>query len=328
MSKPFILTTGEPAGVGPDLCIQLADDLLHQPVVLCGDIELLQQRAKIHQKDITFHLYGETPHCHNSLAVCHIQLATQVVLGQLNVDNASYVLETLRIAAQGTLNNQYAGIITAPIHKGIICQSGVAFSGHTEFFAEQTQAHLPVMVLGTESCKVGLITTHLPLAKVPTAITAERLKKVIRIINRDMKRYFTAGKPPVIGICGLNPHAGENGHMGMEEQTIINPTLDILRNEGINVSEALPADTLFVPKHAKHYDIIIAMYHDQGLPVIKAQGFGECVNMTFGLPIIRTSVDHGTALDLAGTAQANPNSLRCAVKLAKAMYTIKQKKHV
>lgn len=327
MPQPFILTTGEPAGIGPDLCIQLADDLLHQPIVLCGDITLLRQRARLHQKNIFFHFFGESPSHNNSLAVHHTPLSTQVRPGQLHIDNADYVLNTLRIAAQGTLNQQYAGIITAPIHKGIICQSGIAFSGHTEFFAEQTQAQLPVMVLGTETSKVGLITTHLPLAKVPTAITAERLTSVIKIINHDMKRYFTAGKSPAIGVCGLNPHAGEGGHMGLEEQTTINPTLDILRNEGINVSEALPADTLFVPTHAQQYDIIVAMYHDQGLPVIKAQGFGECVNMTFGLPIIRTSVDHGTALDLAGTAQANPNSLRCAIKLAQAMHTTQQQKY-
>lgn len=324
MAKPFILTTGEPAGIGPDLCIQLADDLLQQPVVLCGDIDLLRQRAAHHQQTVKFHHHNQPATAANSLAVHHVPLRDNVRLGQLNVNNAAYVLETLEVAAKSTLNTNYAGIITAPIHKGIICQSGVPFSGHTEFFAEQTQAN-PVMVLGTEQLKVGLITTHLPLSEVPKAITEQRLTRIIETIHGDMQRYFTANHPPKIGVCGLNPHAGENGHMGTEEQTVINPTLDKLRQRGIQVSDALPADTLFVPEHAAHYDIIVAMYHDQGLPVIKAQGFGECVNMTFGLPIIRTSVDHGTALDLAGTQHANPNSLRCAIELAKHMHHTQQK---
>lgn len=324
MPKPFILTTGEPAGIGPDLCVQLADYLMQQPIVLCGDIHLLRQRAKHHNQDIHFHHHNKAPESTQSLAVHHIPLGDLVECGKLNINNASYVLETLATAAQQTLNQQYAGIITAPIHKGIICQSGIKFTGHTEFFAEQTKANCPVMVLATKQLKVGLVTTHLPLTDVASNITSQRLKRVINIINKDMKRYFTNHRPPRIGVCGLNPHAGENGHLGKEELMIINPTLDALRHSGIQVSEAQPADTLFVAEHARHYDIIVAMYHDQGLPVIKAQGFGECVNITFGLPVIRTSVDHGTALNLAGTQNANPNSLRHAIELAKNMYRCQQ----
>lgn len=288
---------------------------------------MLRERAKRHGKSIGFHHEGDTPDSAHSLAVCHTPLADNVVCGKLNVGNADYVVKTLTIAAEKTLAGQYRGIVTAPIHKGIICQSGgvhARFSGHTEFFAEHTASAtnhppLPVMVLGNARLKVALVTTHLPLSAVSQAVTAERLSRTIHVIDHDMKRYFTNGKSPRIGVCGLNPHAGEGGHMGHEEIEIIDPTLNRLREQGINVSAALPADTLFVSHHAEQYDIIVAMYHDQGLPVIKSQGFGECVNITFGLPIVRTSVDHGTALDLAGTDKANPNSLQCAVEMALAM---------
>lgn len=325
VKQPLILTTGEPAGIGMDLCIQLADYLATQPVVLCGDIEQLRERATLHGRSVTFHHQDSSAlprkTTNNSIAVHHIPLQAPVTPGTLNQANARYVIETLAFAAQATLDGQYSGIVTAPIHKGVICDAGgqyAHFSGHTEFFADATQAPLPVMVLATEQLKVALVTTHLPLSAVPAAITESRLTAVLEIIHRDMQRYFTT-KPPRIGVCGLNPHAGESGHMGNEEITVINPTLQTLRQQGINVSEALPADTLFVPRHAEAYDIIVAMYHDQGLPVIKAQGFGECVNLTFGLPIVRTSVDHGTALDLAGTTQADSNSLKCAIETAKQM---------
>ncbi|MBS9777829.1 MAG: 4-hydroxythreonine-4-phosphate dehydrogenase PdxA [Gammaproteobacteria bacterium] len=320
--SPLILTTGEPAGIGPDLCIQLSEYLVGQPVVLCGDINMLRARADLHQKNVRFHYEGDTPSTLFSLPVRHVSLGVEVVCGQLATANSRYVIETLDIAAKGALSGTYSGIITAPIHKGVICDAGgefTTFSGHTEFFAQRTGAELPVMVLGNENLKVGLVTTHLPLHAVSAAVTAKRLTQIIEIIHRDMQRYFTNGIPPKIGVCGLNPHAGESGHMGMEEIEVITPTLNALRNSGILVSEALPADTLFVPHNANQYDIIVAMYHDQGLPVIKSQGFGDCVNMTFGLPIVRTSVDHGTALELAGTANANPNSLRCATEYAKKM---------
>lgn len=319
--QPLVLTTGEPAGIGPDICIQLAQYLANQPVVLCGDITLLESRAKQHGRQIVFYHAAQPRPATDlpALAVRHTPCFAEPIAGELNVNNAHYVLDTLTIAAEGTQRGQYAGIITAPIHKGIICESGKVFSGHTEFFADITGATLPVMVLGTQDLKVGLVTTHLPLKDVPQAITAARLTRILTIIDTDMRRYFTQGKPPNIGVCGLNPHAGEDGHMGREEIEVINPTLQALRERGMKVSDALPADTLFVPQHAGQYDIIVAMYHDQGLPVIKAQGFGACVNLTFGLPIIRTSVDHGTALDLAGSDKADPNSLRCAVEMAKMM---------
>lgn len=324
--KKFILTIGEPAGIGADLCVQLFDYLLTQPIVLCGDIDLLRQRANILGKNVAFHheyLSSNTDSpSPKSIPVRHIQLSVPAECGVLNKANSAYVIEVLKTATLATHNGEYAGIITAPIHKGIICEAGgkyAHFSGHTEFLAEQTGAKLPVMVLGNQQLKVGLVTTHLPLKDISSAITDELLTDILTIIDHDMKRYFTDGRRPKIGVCGLNPHAGESGHIGREEVEIINPTLQRLRAEGLDVSDALPADTLFVPDHASAYDIIVSMYHDQGLPVIKSQGFGECVNLTFGLPIIRTSVDHGTALDLAGTGKANPSSLQCAIEYAKQM---------
>ncbi|MGY0400123.1 MAG: 4-hydroxythreonine-4-phosphate dehydrogenase PdxA [Ostreibacterium sp.] len=322
LTAPLLLTTGEPAGIGPDLCIQLADYLLTQPIVLCGDIDLLRSRAKQHNSDINFHHEDDFSDTRFSLAVRHTPLLAPAQAGKLSMANATYVIDTLTIATQETLSGKYAGIVTAPIHKGIICDASTNntnFSGHTEFFAEKTQAKCPVMVLGNEQLKVALATTHLPLRSVSEAITENLLTNILTVIHQDMKRFFTNGDIPKIGVCGLNPHAGESAHMGYEETKIINPTLAKLRAMGLKVSDALPADTLFVPHHAAQFDIIVAMYHDQGLPVIKSQSFGECVNMTFGLPIIRTSVDHGTALDLAGTDKANPNSLQCAISMAKRM---------
>ncbi len=329
----FILTIGEPAGIGADLCVQLFDYLLTQPIVLCGDIDLLRQRAKQLGKTVHFHhehtvsnqaigISNTDSLVPNSIAVRHVSLSVPAECGVLNKANSAYVIEMLKTATQATHRGEYAGVITAPIHKGIICEAGgeyANFSGHTEFLAEQTGAKLPVMVLGNQQLKVGLVTTHLPLKDISSAITDKLLTDILTIIDSDMKRYFTDGRRPKIGVCGLNPHAGESGHIGREEVEVINPTLQRLREEGLDVSDALPADTLFVPHHANAYDIIVSMYHDQGLPVIKSQGFGECVNLTFGLPIIRTSVDHGTALDLAGTGKADPNSLRCAIEYAKQM---------
>ena len=319
---PLILTTGEPAGIGPDLCIHLSDYLVHQPVVLCGDIELLRQRAQLLGKPVLFHHESEPIEDSRSLAVRHVSTISPVHCGCLNVENVPYVINMLSLAASDTLDGKYAGVITAPIHKGIICEAGgelASFKGHTEFFAQQTRVKLPVMVLGNKSLKVALLTTHLPLKAVANAINTRLLRDVLTIIHQDMQRYFTSGRFPKIGVCGLNPHAGESGHMGREEIEIINPTLDALRTSGLLVSEALPADTLFVEQQMKHYDIIVAMYHDQGLPVVKSQGFGECVNMTFGLPIVRTSVDHGTALSLAGTDNMDCGSLKCAIEYAKKM---------
>lgn len=322
--KPLILTTGEPAGVGPDLCIQLASELSQMPVVLCGDIDLLRQRAQQLGVNVVFyHDYEMHSQQAPALAVRHTSLIAPATPGVLNVANAAYVLSTLDIALKGTLSGRYAGIVTAPVHKGIICQSGRVFRGHTEFFAEHTNSKQPVMVLATEALKVALVTTHLPLVSVPAAVTTEKLTAVLTIIERDMRRYFTSERAPKIAVCGLNPHAGESGHLGREECDIINPTLRKLRASGFDVTEALPADTLFIQQKADAFDIIVAMYHDQGLPVIKAKGFSKCVNLTFGLPFIRTSVDHGTALDLAGSDRANSGSLRCALALARSMISCK-----
>ncbi|MPV85181.1 4-hydroxythreonine-4-phosphate dehydrogenase PdxA [Ostreibacterium oceani] len=333
MTEPaFILTTGEPAGIGPDLCVQLALELANDNIVLCGDIDLLRERAVALGVDVEFCLFDDSQQrrkvsnkTNQAIAVKHIALATPVVPGQLDCRNAHYVLAMLTEAVTGCQRGDYAGIITAPIHKGIICDAGVAFSGHTEFFAEKLQVPCPVMLLASANLKVALVTTHLPLRDVASAITPARLRQTLKIIAEDGQRYLTNGRALSIGVCGLNPHAGESGHLGNEEITVINPVLASLRASGVNVSDAMPADTIFAPHHVSQFDVIVAMYHDQGLAVIKSHDFGGCVNITLGLPIIRTSVDHGTALDLAGAGKANPNSLRCAIAMAKQMVTNAQK---
>ncbi|MBI0447616.1 4-hydroxythreonine-4-phosphate dehydrogenase PdxA, partial [Dickeya dianthicola] len=238
-----------------------------------------------------------------------------VVPGQLNVANSRYVLDTLTRACDGCLNGDFAALITGPVHKGIINESGMSFSGHTEFFAERSHCPRVVMMLATEELRVALATTHLPLKAVSDAITRDSLHEVITILHQDLQRKFSLAQP-VIYVCGLNPHAGEGGHIGREELDVIIPALDELRQAGIQLVGPLPADTLFQPKYLEHADAVLAMYHDQGLPVLKYQGFGQAVNITLGLPFIRTSVDHGTALELAASGQADPGSFRTALNLA------------
>lgn len=232
--------------------------------------------------------------------------------------NAGYVLETLTRAGKGCLDGHFAGMITAPVHKGVINEAGIAFSGHTEFLAELTHTAQVVMMLATRGLRVALVTTHLPLKDVAAAITAERLERVARILHADLVEKFGLPNPRIL-VCGLNPHAGEGGHLGREEIEIIEPCLERLRKEGLNLIGPLPADTLFTPKHLEHCDAVLAMYHDQGLPVLKYKGFGAAVNVTLGLPIIRTSVDHGTALDLAGTGRIDGGSLQVALETAYEM---------
>ncbi|MBL3598900.1 MAG: 4-hydroxythreonine-4-phosphate dehydrogenase PdxA [gamma proteobacterium endosymbiont of Lamellibrachia anaximandri] len=311
------MTPGEPAGIGPDLCVMLAQGTLAAPVVAIADPALLERRAEqlgLPLKLIPFDAAKAEP---GSLRILPVPLSAEAQCGRLNPTNAGYVLDTLRQATEGCLNGNFDALVTGPVHKGIINDAGHAFTGHTEFLAELTQAH-PVMMLVTKGLRVALVTTHLPLSEVSRQITPQRLERVIRILHSDLRRHFGLTDPRIL-VCGLNPHAGEGGHLGREEIEIIEPTLERLRQGGINLAGPLPADTLFTPKHLQQADAVLAMYHDQGLPVLKHLGFGRAVNVTLGLPIIRTSVDHGTALDLAGSGQAGIGSLLAAVAMAGEM---------
>ncbi|USA53162.1 4-hydroxythreonine-4-phosphate dehydrogenase PdxA [Acinetobacter sp. C32I] len=314
---PLYVTSGEPAGIGPDICLSLADRVDERPLVVLADIEMLQQRAN--QLGIKVELIAYQGQSQSSLKgqlfVEHVPLAKTVILGQLDSANAAYVLEQLRRSADYALSGQSVGVATAPVQKSIINDAGIAFSGHTEYYQEFAGIERVVMMLATKSLRVALATTHLPLRDVPDAITTERLQQVIDILIYDLKTKFKIAAPRIL-VCGLNPHAGEDGYLGREEIEVINPVLESYRAQGINMSLSLPADTLFTPENLKDADAVLAMYHDQGLPVLKSQGFGEAVNITLGLPFIRTSVDHGTALSLAGTGQAKASSLHVAVDLA------------
>jgi 4-hydroxythreonine-4-phosphate dehydrogenase len=315
------LTLGEPAGIGADLCIQLAQQNLSCQLIVVGSPVLLAERAEQLGFAVQLHEFNAelpiTAHSAGHLTVLPVALAEPVQCGQLAIANSAYVLETLRIATQGCLDGVFAAMVTAPVHKGIINDAGFAFSGHTEFIAEMTGGH-PVMMLATEGLRVALVTTHLPLSEVSKAITAPVLEKVLRVLHHDLRTRFHIAEPNIL-VCGLNPHAGENGHLGREELDVINPVLDDLRQQGFNLQGALPADSLFTAKYLNSADAVLAMYHDQGLPVLKYKGFGRAVNITLGLPIVRTSVDHGTALDLAGTGKAELGSLRYALQCALMM---------
>jgi 4-hydroxythreonine-4-phosphate dehydrogenase len=317
MQRPLAITAGEPAGIGPDLCLQLARHEL--PLVVVADKALLQQRATQLGLDVPLHEYTPTmPQAPGSLSVLHIPLQSPAQAGKLDPNNAPYVLETLRRGVQGCLAGEFSGMVTAPVHKGVINDAGVPFTGHTEFLAELTHTPQVVMMLAGGGMRVALATTHLPLRDVADAITAPLLESVLRIMQRDLQRRFGIARPRIL-VAGLNPHAGEGGHLGREEIEVMIPVLDKLRREGFNVSAPLPADTLFAAHRLRACDAVLTMYHDQGLPVLKHASFGEGVNITLGLPIIRTSVDHGTALELAGTGKADVGSLLEAIKVATEM---------
>ena len=316
------LTSGEPAGIGPDLCVQLAQQSHACELIVIGDPALLEQRARhLGLTTLTLHEYEPTkpakPHLPGQLTILPISASAPVKCGHLDARNSDYVLKTIRRATEGCLQGEFSAMVTAPVHKGIINDAGIPFSGHTEFIAEMTGG-TPVMMLATSGLRVALATTHLPLAQVSAAITPQSLSEVIRLLNQDLRNRFGINEPKIF-VCGLNPHAGEGGHLGREEIETIEPALEALRCEGLHLYGPLPADTLFTPKYLNHADAVLAMYHDQGLPVLKYKGFGQAVNITLGLPIIRTSVDHGTALELAGSGQANPGSLEFALQTALAM---------
>ena len=320
LSVPRIaITPGEPAGIGPDLVVELAQTLFEAELVVIGDGGLLEERAAQLGKPLQIDRFDPeaAPKCHvpGKLTLLPVPLHAPARPGHLDPANAEYVLETLRLAVDGCLAGRFDALVTGPVHKGVINDAGIPFTGHTEFLAERSGGHHPVMMLAAEDLRVALATTHLPLAEVSAAITRERLERVLRILDHDLRERFRIDRPRIL-VCGLNPHAGEGGHLGREEIDTIAPTLEALRTEGLDLLGPLPADTLFTPRHLEHADAVLAMYHDQGLPVLKHVGFGQAINITLGLPLIRTSVDHGTALELAGTGRAEAGSLRAALDLA------------
>jgi 4-hydroxythreonine-4-phosphate dehydrogenase len=295
LTKPLVITAGEPAGIGPELCNALVSSPYAKDLVVIGDQRQLDER----------------------LRVIDMPFPVNVEPGQPDPGNAGTLLDGLRTAAEGCLAGEFAGMVTAPLAKSVIADSGVAFTGHTEFLAEVTEATHPVMMLVAGELRVALASTHMPLRDVADYLTPDILKRVLRILHADLKDKFGIDEPDIV-VCGLNPHAGEGGHLGREEIEFIAPVLDELRAAGLRLRGPLPADTAFTPA-AGHKDAVLAMYHDQGLPVLKYAGFGHAVNVTLGLPIIRTSVDHGTAFDIAGTGTADPGSLLAAVELAAFM---------
>lgn len=322
------LTPGEPAGIGPDLVVTLAQAAQTHEIVAIADPELLKERARLLGLPLQIRIVNfadsPKPSAAGELAVLPVALGASVEAGKLNVGNAGYILNTLDAAITGCVDGDFSALVTGPVHKSVINDAGIAFSGHTEYLADKTATEKVVMMLATQGLRVALATTHLPLKDVAAAINEKELMQVITILHRDLQQQFGIAQPRIY-VCGLNPHAGEGGHLGREEIEIIEPTLEKLRLQGINLIGPLPADTLFTPKYLDHADAVLAMYHDQGLPVLKYKGFGQAVNVTLGLPIIRTSVDHGTALDLAATGKADLGSLRTALSYALDMVEARQR---
>lgn len=322
MIPRIALTPGEPAGIGPELLVRIAQSAWPAELVAVTDTALLQRAAQRLKLPLTCLPHDPSltaaPHVPGTLRVAEVPLAVPETPGRLDVRNAEPVLETLRRACDGCLRGEFAAMVTAPVQKSVINDAGVPFSGHTEFLQERCGVARVVMLLACPGLRVALATTHLPLRDVPDAITPERLTEVLTILDADLRDKFGIAAPRLL-VTGLNPHAGEDGHLGREEIEVITPTLDALRANGLDVVGPLPADTLFTPRGLAGADAVLAMYHDQGLPVLKHAGFGNAVNITLGLPIVRTSVDHGTALDLAGTGRADDGSLRAALHEALTM---------
>jgi 4-hydroxythreonine-4-phosphate dehydrogenase len=315
----IVLTTGEPAGIGPDISLSLAAEPVQAVLLALGDPDLLAERARLLGTAIRIKPVDSpeaaTLHSPGTLMVLPVPTAVPVTPGRLDTANAAYVVETLATAARLCLSGAADAVVTAPVQKSVIHRAGIPFSGHTEFFAAATGADLPVMMLVARHLRVALATTHLPLRDVADAIDAVRLEKLLRTVDAELRLKLGIAEPRIL-VLGLNPHAGEAGVLGDEEITTITPVVERLAAEGLGVIGPVPADTAFTSESLARADVVVAMYHDQGLPVIKAVGFGEIVNVTLGLPIIRTSVDHGTALDLAGTGRARHQSLAAAVALA------------
>jgi 4-hydroxythreonine-4-phosphate dehydrogenase len=330
LSQRIALTPGEPAGIGPDLTVLLAQQQRSEQIIVIADKTLLISRAQQLQLPLAIHDYADS----NSkvmtqagtLSVLHVPLNAPCTAGTLNPENARYVLSTLDQAIDGCTKKQFGAMVTAPLHKGVINDAGIAFTGHTEYLAERTDSE-PVMMLAADTAngplRVALATTHLPLSGVPKALTHDVLKRALQVLHTDLINRFGIQQPRIL-VAGLNPHAGESGHMGREEIDVIEPVLRELRSEGMHLTGPLPADTLFTPQHLNNADAVMAMFHDQGLPVLKYAGFGEAINITLGLPIIRTSVDHGTALDKAGTGNIDSGSLSAALSLANKLASSQQ----
>ncbi len=314
MSK-IAITLGEPAGIGVEIVCKLAQANKLDNCIVIGDENLIQHHIDKHKMTIAINYDNEG---YSRIDCKHINVNQFVEFGKLNQSNSSYVIALLEDAANGCLSGEYSAMVTCPLHKGIICDSGLDFSGHTEFLAKLSNTKKVVMMLLNEHMRVALATTHLPLKDVAKNITTENLREVIDILINDLKTKFQI-KLPKIAICGLNPHAGEDGHLGMEEIETITPLIKKYQANKTNLIGPIPADTLFTPNKLKNYDAVLAMYHDQGLAPLKYAGFGKSVNITLGLPFIRTSVDHGTALDIAGKNLASADSLLEAIKLAKKM---------
>jgi len=318
---PLALTCGEPAGIGPDLCLMAALSRRDHPIVCLADRDCLEQRARTLGMDVRLPDYRRGEPCTQAageLTVLHMPLAVPAVAGRLDARNGPQVVALIDRAVDGCLAGEFAGLVTAPVQKSLINEAGIAFTGHTEHIARRCGAPLPVMMLVAGSLRVALATTHLPLRAVPDALGVEGLLQVLRILDHDLRAHFGIARP-TIATCGLNPHAGESGHLGDEELRVIGPAIAQARAAGIDATGPWPADTLFVPRHLEGVDAVLAMYHDQGLPVLKHAGFGAAVNVTLGLPIVRTSVDHGTALDLAGSGRADGGSLAAAIVLAERL---------
>lgn len=315
--KPIAITLGDPAGIGPDIIIMLAQSQKLDDVLVIANKDLLQQRAQQLQCPITLIDYQQGMVTANQQLLVHdIPLTAPVTCGVSQSCHAQYMLDCIDVATAGCLMELFSALVTGPVNKATINQAGIAFTGHTEYLAKITQTDRVVMMLVADKLRVALATTHLPLAKVSEAINAEDLELTLTIIDKAFREQLHIGQPK-IKVCGLNPHAGEQGHLGKEEIDIITPVINNCQKAGIDCLGPYPADTLFTPKHLVDTDVVLAMYHDQGLPVLKYAGFGHAVNITLGLPIIRTSVDHGTALDIAGTGNADPGSLTAALQLAR-----------
>ena len=312
------LSAGEPAGIGPDLCLRAACSAWPVRLVAVADRELLAERARQLRLDVALPSYaagGSGAHVPGRLEVVHVPLARAARPGSLDPANAAGVLEALRLAASGCLRGEFAGLVTGPVHQGVINDAGLPFTGHTELLAELAGARTPVMLLCGGGLRVALATTHLPLARVSAAITREGLTAVLEVLHADLVRRFALPSPRIL-VCGLNPHAGEGGHLGREEIEVIVPVLRQLGTRGMRLEGPVPADTAFTQSRLQDCDAVLAMYHDQGLPVLKHAAFGHAVNVTLGLPFVRTSVDHGTAIDLAGTGRADSGSMEAAIALA------------
>jgi 4-hydroxythreonine-4-phosphate dehydrogenase len=319
---PLALTPGEPAGIGPDLLVKLCQKAWNHAVVAIADPTLLQQRAQQLKLPLKLIEYTEksriNPADAGCLHVLPVSLKVPVKAGILNPENAGYVLDTLEVATRNVLQDNFTALVTGPVNKACINDAGIDFSGHTEWLQQKTNSKMVVMMLANKSLKVALATTHLPLREVATAINRTSLAQVIRILDSDLRNWFGIRSPRIL-VCGLNPHAGESGHLGREEIEVIKPVIDELAATGIDLIGPLPADTIFTPSWLDKADVVLAMYHDQGLPVLKHAGFGESVNITLGLPMIRTSVDHGTAIDLAGNGNIDTGSINTAINYAATM---------